>query len=215
MVVRPKRTDPISTRPIYVARVASKDLPRPAPPSSVAIRLFLDAGVSIDVEALVSELRTEKLPLAIGGGLLGVLAGRPQTEVRQAVSSLANALAWARIRDPLKQDYRMLPLRGEVDAEEALYKAAAQPRYQGASHPAPSAGPLYDGYAVQTAFAELLDGAQNLIVTGRHLALWDEQSKKWMVVGTVRGRPALVSTAQASDDASFLAVLRHALSLDA
>ncbi len=214
MVVRPKRADPISTRPIYLARVLSKDLPRPAAtPSSGAIRIFLDADVSIDAEALVASLKGEtKHPLMVAGSVTAALAGQPQTEVRQGVSSLANALAWARIRDTSSRQYRVLPLRSEVDAEEALYKAQTQPRYEGVSHPLPTAESIYDASAVQAAFADLLNEGQYLVITRRQLASWDNRAGKWTTVGIIRGSPAVISTATDGDDSSLLDALRRALS---
>ncbi len=214
MVVRPKRADPISTRPIYLARLPSKDLPRwAATPSSGAIRIFLDMAVSIDAEALVARLKDEtKHPLMVVGSITSALAGRPQTEARQAVSSLANALAWARIRDTSSQQYRVLPLRSEVDAEEALYKAQTQPRYEGVSHPLPTAGSIYDASAVQAAFAGLLNERRDIVITTRQFASWDNRAGKWTTVGIVRGSPAVISTATDGDDPSLLDALRRALS---
>ena len=214
MAVRPRRANPISTRPIYLARVPAKEAQRPGAVSSPGdIRVFLDADVSIDADALVSKLNSEtKRPLTVAGSITTAFAGHRHTEVRQAISSLGNRLAWARIRDESKQDYRLLPLRGEVDAEEALYEARTQPEYEGVSHPAPTVGAIYDAKAVQAAFADVLNEGTNLVLTGRRLAAWDNRASRWAAVGAIRGSPAVVSTASGCDEASLLAALRQTLS---
>jgi len=214
VAVRPRRANPISTRPIYLARVPAKEAQRlGAVWSPGEIRLFLDVYVSIDPSGLVAKLSSEtSRPLTVVGGITSALAGHPQTELRQTISSLGNRLAWARIRDESHREYRLLPLRGEVDAEEALYKARTQPEYGGVSHPAPAAGPMYDAAAVQAAFADVLNEGTNLVITARQLAAWDSRAARWTAVGAIRGSPAVISTAAASDEASLLAALRQALS---
>jgi hypothetical protein len=214
VAVRPRRANPISTRPIYLARVPAKEAQRlGAVWSPGEIRLFLDVSVSIDAGGLVAKLSSEtSRPLTIVGSITSALAGHPQTELRQTISSLGNRLAWARIRDESKREYRLLPLRGEVDAEEALYKARTQPEYGGVSHPAPAAGPMYDAAAVQAAFADVLNEGTDLVITARQLAAWDSRASRWTAVGAIRGSPAVISTAAASDEASLLAALRQALS---
>jgi hypothetical protein len=213
MAVRPRRANPISTRPVYLARVPAKEVQQPGAVSSHGdIRIFLDAGVSIDADALVSKLNSEtERPLTVAGSITAAFAGHRHTEIRQAISSLGNKLAWARIRDESKQDYRLLPLRSEVDAEEALYKARTQPEYEGVSHPAPTVGALYDAEAVQAAFADILDEGTNLVLTGRPLAAWDNRASRWAAVGAIRGSPAVVSTASGCDEAALLVELRQTL----
>jgi hypothetical protein len=214
MAVRPGRANPISTRPIYLARVPSKEAQRPGAVSSPGeVRLFLDVCVSIDASEVVAKLSSDiGLPLIVAGSITSALARYPQTEVRRAISSLGNRLAWARIRDESKRDYRLLPLRGEVDAEEALYKARTQPEYEGVSHPAPTIGAIYDAKAVQAAFADVLSEGTNLVLTGRRLAAWDDRASRWSAIGAIGGSPAVVSTASGRDEASFLAALRQTLS---
>lgn len=213
MAVRPRRANPRSTRPIYLARVPAKEAQQPGAVSSPGdIRVFLDADVSI-ADALVAELNSQtERPLTVAGSITSAFAGHRHTEARQAISSLGNKLAWARIRDESKPDYRLLPLRGEVDAEEALYKARTQPEYEGVSHPAPATAPIYDAKAVQAAFAAVLSEGINLVITGRRLAAWDNRASRWAAVGAIRGSPPVVSIASGCDEASLLAALRETLS---
>jgi hypothetical protein len=148
------------------------------------------------------------------------LLGRPQTEVRDAVAALANRLAWARIRDPDKQNYRSLPLRGEVDGEEARLRARSLPEYEGLTGPPPSPALLYDVAEVQAAYRELLhegkeDGADTrIVVTDRRLAHWDADAGKWSRLAVLEGAPIVASVADdgaPGDPAALAGEIRQAL----
>ncbi len=214
MAVRPKRKNPISTRPIYLPRVPAKELREAAkasaPMEGAGLRIYVDgAPPGLDIEGLAERLgRAQTSPVAIGGELVSILAGRPHGEVRDAVADAANRLAWARIGDPEKQNYRVLPLRGEVDQEEARLHARPFPEYKGAAAPPPQAGLLYEGAEVQAAFRELIASAGegiNVIVTGRRLSSWDASAKKWAPRAVLVGDPVLVSASGGDANGEALA----------
>ena len=203
MAVRPKRSNPISTRPVYLPRVPAKELQEAAKARSsvggAAIRIFVDGDLGgFAIGALAERLsQSEGRAAAVGGELVSVLAGRPQTEVRQAVSAVGHRLAWARIRDASKQDYRILPLRGESDEEEARLHARTQPEYEGVDKPPLAAGLLYDGAEVQSTYRELLgesEGAEALciVVTDRRLGRWDAEAQNWSALEVFPGFPVVV-----------------------
>jgi hypothetical protein len=73
MAVRPKRKDPISTRPIYLPKVPAKEL-REAAEAGASIegpclRIYVDgAPDDLDIEGLAQRLgRSEALPATVGG----------------------------------------------------------------------------------------------------------------------------------------------------
>lgn len=197
MAVRPKRKNPVSTRPIYLPRVPAKELRETAKAAAAkegpGLRVYVDgATVDFDIKGLA-----ERLGGAVGGEIVSSLVGRPQSEVRDAVAALGNRLAWARIRDPEKQEYRILPLRGEVDHEEARFRARTLPEYEDRETRVPPAGALYDGPEVQAAYRDLLapegDGITNVVVTDRRIACWDEGGKRWLPAVVLPGVPVLAS----------------------
>ena len=208
MAVRPRRKDPISTRPIYLPRVPARELRGEQGSPTVgeaSLRIYVD-GVppGLDVEDLARRLGVEVgRPSACAGDLASALAGRPQTQVRDAVAAAGHRLAWARVRHPEEREYRVLPLRGEVDQEEARLRGRSQPEYQGLRRPLPPAGLLYDGAEVQAAYRELLAGQSEdaavacVVLTDRQLGRWDEQSKTWTPVSVVSGVPLVASFASA------------------
>lgn len=204
MAVRPKRSNPISTQPVYLPRVPAKELQAAAKARSsvggAAIRIFVDGDLGgFAIGALAERLsQSEGRAAAVGGELVSVLAGRPQTEVRQAVSAVGHRLAWARIRDVTRRDYRVLPLRGEVDEEETSFLARSQPEYAGVSRPAASTGLLYDAAEVQSAYRELLPSGEegdlmDIVITDRRLVLWDARAKGWTPLTILPGTPFLIS----------------------
>jgi hypothetical protein len=197
MAVRPKRKNPVSTRPIYLPRVPAKELRETAKAGAAkgapGLRVYADgATVEFDIKGLA-----QRLGGATGGEVVSSLVGRPQSEVRDAVAALANRLAWARIRDPAKREYRMLPLRGEVDHEEARLRARTLPEYEDRETRVPPADALYDGPEVQAAYRDLLAsddaGTTNVVVTGRRIACWDESAKGWTPAAVLPGIPVLAS----------------------
>ncbi len=208
MAVRPKRKDPISTRPIYLPKVPARELPRVARPTAptegLRVRIYVDgAPADLDVEGLAQALaRAQTLPTTVEGELLAALAGRAHSQVRDTVAALAHRLAWARIRDPAKREYRLLPLHGEVDQEEARFRAWSLPQYEGLRAPSPAAAALYDADEVQAAYRELIplegDGdAICIVITDRRLARWDAAANRWTPVRVLPGVPILASVARA------------------
>ena len=204
MAVQPKRTNPTSTRPVYLPRVPAKELQEAAKGKSAtqgaAIRVFADGDLSgFEVDVLVERpSQTEGRVASFEGELVAVLAGRPQTDVRQAVSTAGHRLAWARVRDASKQAYRVLPLRGEADEEEARLHARTQPEYEGIAKPPLTFGLLYDGEEVQAAYRALLGesertGAVCIIVTDRRLGRWDAEAKRWTAQAVIPGSPVVAS----------------------
>ena len=226
MAVRPRRKDPISTRPIYLPRVPARELrgteQGAATVGEASLRIYLDgAALGPDLEDLARRLGVEVgRPSAFAGDLASALAGRPQTQVRDAVAAAGHRLAWARVRDPEDREYRVLPLRGEVDQEEARLRGRSQPEYEGLRGPSPPAGLLYDGAEVQAAYRELLAGQSEdaavtcVVLTDRQLGRWDEQSKTWTSVSVVSGVPLVASFASAPGGVGLDAIakeLRQAL----
>lgn len=203
MAVRPKRASPLSTRPFYLPRVAAKELLEAAKgltSEAAAVSVFTDGGApAATVEALLPQLAA-----AIGqevemrGPVVAVLSALPQGEVRQAVGALGNGLAWARVKDSSSKDYRTLPLRAEVDEEEAGFLARSQPSYEGVAHPLPALPFAYDAYAVQAAFSALLREPA-VLITSRRLVTWDGSAECWSPIHVVPGTPALVSVADGID----------------
>ncbi len=204
MAVRPKRKNPISTRPIYLPKVPAKELREaakgnaPPPSEGAGVHIYIDGGLGrSQVEGMAQRLgRPQGLDVTVQSEIVSVLAGRAHGEVRDAVAGAANRLAWARISDVGKQDYRVLPLRGEVDQEEAGLRARPHPEYEGINAPSAQAGVVYDAGEVQAAFRELLprDGdATYVVATTRGLASWDESAKKWAPLAVLPGDPVLVT----------------------
>jgi len=204
MAVQPKRTNPTSTRPVYLPRVPAKELQEAAKGMSAAqgaaIRVFADGDLSgFEVGVLAERLsQAEGRVASFEGELVAVLSGRPQTEVRQAVSAAGHRLAWARIRDASKQDYRVLPLRGEADEEEARLRARTQPEYEGVTKPPLTFGLLYDGEEVQAAYHALLGQSELaeavcIVVTDRRLGRWDAETERWIAQDVLAGSPIVVS----------------------
>lgn len=203
MAVRPKRASPLSTRPVYLPRVAAKELLEAAKglkSEAAVVPAFTDG----DVPAATVETLLPQLAAAIGqevemrGPVVAVLSALPQGEVRQAVSALGNALAWARVKDSSRKDYRTLPLRAEVDEEEARFLARSQPSYEGVAHPIPALPFPYDAYAVQAAFSALLREPA-VLITSRRLVTWDDSAGRWSPIPVVPDAPALVSIADGVD----------------
>ncbi len=226
MAVRPKRKDPISTRPIYLPKVPAKELRELADVRTSkrgpGLRIYADgAPGDLDIEELAQSLgRSQARPFTVGGELVSALVGRPHTEVRDAVAALAHRLAWARIRDPAKQEYRVLPLHGEVDQEEARLRARSLPAYEGIRAPSPAARVLYDGAEVQAAYRELLpqdndDGSNTyVVITDRRLARWDANAGSWTSLTALSGLPVLVSAGSQEgpiDTSALVAEIRRAL----
>lgn len=198
MPVRPKRSNPISTRPVYLPRVPAKELQQAAKAAGAAagaVRIFFEADAGdLDVETLAKRLEeTLGRRVVLMGEPLSALAGRPQTEVRQRVAAAANAMAWARVRDVSRKDYRVLPLRSEVDQEEATLRARSQPEYKGLSHPRVSPDFLYNAAALQGAYRELLGEETALVVTDRRLAWWSAAGGRWSETELAAGIPTLLS----------------------
>ena len=218
MAVRPKRKSPISTRPIYLPKVPAKELRAAAgvgvETAGAGPRVYADSwAVGFDADGLAQRLAAGNAPAAVvAGELVSALAGRPHGEVRDAVAAAANRLAWARIGDPEQESYRSLPLRGEVDQEEARFRARTQPEYEGLQTPAYSMDVLYDGAEVQAAFRDLLPagdaGATSaVVVTDRRIASWDAGARRWTPLAVLPGDPVLVSVTapDAPPDADALA----------
>jgi len=218
MAVQPKRTNPTSTRPVYLPRVPAKELEEAAKGISAvqgaAFRVFTDGDLSgFEIGALAGRLsQTEGRVASFEGELVAVLAGRPQTEVRQTVSAAGHRLAWARVRDASKQDYRVLPLRGEADEEEARLHARTQPEYEGVAKPPLTFGLLYDGEEVQAAYRALLGegeraGAVCIVVTDRRLGRWDAEAKRWTAQDVLAGSPIVASAGSEGPSPSVDALL--------
>ncbi len=213
MAVRPKRKNPISTRPIYLPKVPAKELRETAKAGAAkeapGLRVYVDGStVDVDIAALA-----EHLGGAVGGEVVSSLVGRPQSEVRDVVAALAGRLAWARVRDPEKQEYRMLPLRGEVDHEEARFRARTLPEYEDRETRVPPADALYDGPEVQAAYRDLLasndGGATNVVVTDRRIACWDEKAKRWTPAAVLPGIPVLASVSAGESPAGADALAKE------
>lgn len=212
MAVRPKRANPISTRPVYLPRIAAKQLLEAAkgPKTEAAVRVFIDG----EVPAAIADALMPAIAAALGrdagmqGPVVAVLAGRPQGEVRQAVASLGNELAWARVKTMSTAHYRSLPLRSEVDEEEAVFLARSQPSYEGVSHPLPATAFPYDASALQNAFAAWLAEPDTLI-TSRRLVGWDMDARRWVPVNVVSGTPAVISIAGDVDPTRLASELRR------
>ncbi len=217
MAIRPKRKAPISTRPIYLPKVRAKELLETAAAGAPAeespcLRILVDgSSASMDIETLTQRLgRAAGLRASFGGELVAVLVGRRHSEARDAVATLANRIAWARIRDPDMHDYRVLPLRGEVDQEEARFRARSRPEYEGLEIPVSAADALYDGAQVQAAYRDLLPeddgGATYVVVTDRRVASWNAKAKRWIASAVLRGSPivASVSSEEGPTDARIL-----------
>lgn len=218
MAVRPKRKDPISTRPIYLPKVPAKELQRVAKARTSkgrpCLSIYTDGATGdLDIEGLAQRVgQAAARPVAVEGELVSALVGRPHTEVRDTVAALAHRLAWARIRDPAKQEYRVLPLHGEVDLEEARFRARSLPEYEGLQPPSPSAAVMYDEAEVQAAYRELLPQAQGdggdtyIVITDRRLAYWDVNAGRWTPLTVLSGVPILVSVGSQEEpvDASGL-----------
>jgi hypothetical protein len=197
MAVRPKRKNPVSTRPVYLPRVPARELRETAKAGAAkedsGLRVYADGTtVDFDIKGLA-----ERLGGSVAGELVASLAGRPQSEVRDEVAALARRVASARIRDAEKQEYRMLPLRGEVDHEEARFRARTLPEYEDRETHVPPSDALYDGAEVQAAYRDLLasddGGTTNVVVTDRRIACWDEKARSWTPAAVLPGTPVLAS----------------------
>jgi hypothetical protein len=158
-----------------------------------AIHIFVDGEAGpLDVVALARRLEeTLGRKTVVMGEVVAALAGRPQTEVRQMVAAAANAMAWARVRDTSRQEYRVLPLRSEVDQEEARLRGRSQPAYEGVSHPKGGYSSFYDAAALQEAYRGLLGDEPAIVLTDRRLASWS--SAEWSEISVVAGNPTLLS----------------------
>ncbi|OGO52091.1 MAG: hypothetical protein A2148_09645 [Chloroflexi bacterium RBG_16_68_14] len=226
MAVRPRRKDPISTRPVYLPKVPAKELQEVAKARTSAaapgLRIYTDgAPGDPDIEKLAQLVAQAEAGAAVVGELLSELAGRPHREVRDTVAALAHGLAWARIRDPAKQDYRVLPLRGEIDQEEARFRARSLPEYPGLQAPSPPVAAMYDASRVQAAYREVLPqgrddgGSTYIVITGRRLGRWDAKAGRWTPLAVLPGPPVLVSVSGLEGSAepnSLVAEIRGALS---
>lgn len=204
MAVRPKRKDPISTRPVYLPKVPARELQEVArariSTAVPGLRIYTDgAPGDPHIEKLAQLVARSEQGAAVEGELVSVLAGRPHREVRDTVAALAHGLAWARVRDSAKQEYRVLPLRGEVDGEEARFRARSLPTYSGLPTPSPSAAALYDASQVQAAFREALPHERDkgtgtyIVITDRQLGRWDAKAGRWTPLAVLPGTPVLVS----------------------
>lgn len=197
MPVRPTRSNPLSTRPVYLPKVPAKELQEAAKAAKAApddaVRVYVDGDAGgLDVKELAGRL-SEALgrQAVVMGDVASALAGRPQTEVRRIVATAANAMAWARVRDVSKEDYRMLPLRSEVDAEEARLRGRSQPSYGGVSHPGGEYGYPYDAAALQEAYRGLLGDEPAVVLTDRRLVTWS--GSEWSATPRLMGNPLVLS----------------------
>ncbi|MDI6858557.1 MAG: hypothetical protein QME71_09625 [Dehalococcoidia bacterium] len=207
MPVRPTRSNPLSTRPVYLPKVPAKELQEAAKAAKTAqgdaVRIYIDGDArGLDVERLAGRL-SEALgrQAVVMGDIVAALAGRPQTEVRRIVATAANAIAWARVRDVAKEDYRILPMRSEVDAEEARLRGRSQPSYGGVSHPGGEYEYPYDAAALQEAYRGLLGDEAAVVLTDRRLVTWS--GSEWSATPRLTGSPLVLSV---SDPSSVEAV---------
>ena len=202
MPVRPTRSNPLSTRPVYLPRVPAKELQEAATAAKSApgdaLRVYVDGKTgALDVEALAGRLsKTLERRTVVMGDVASALAGRPQTEVRRIVATAANAMAWARVRDPSRKEYRVLPLRSEVDAEEARLRGRSQPSYGGVSHPGGAYEYPYDAAALQDAYRSLLGDEAAVVLTDRRMVTWS--GAEWSATARLAGNPLVLSLSDAS-----------------
>jgi hypothetical protein len=220
MAVRPERKDALSTRPVYLPRVSLKALEEAARQATDAegasLRLYAESAADIDLTALAKRLSEAGLgDVRFAGGVVGALFGKPQTQVRDAISVAANRLAWAHIVDASKREYRLLPLRSQVDREETWLMARSQPAFEGVEHPSSIPDGLYEAAELQAAYRELLsDAAAAVVVTRRRPARWDASSGRWVEEASVPGAPAIVCAAASTVD-ELVERARQALASDA
>ena len=207
MAVRPERKDALSTRPVYLPRVSLKALEEAARPAADAegatLRLYAECVADIDLTALAKRLSEAGLgDVRFAGGVVGTLFGKPQTQVRETLSVAANRLAWAHIVDASKREYRLLPLRSQVDREEAWLLARSQPAYEGMEHPSSIPDGLYEAAELQAVYRELLGDAASaaVVVTGRRPARWDAASVRWVEEASLPGAPAIVCAVASTVD---------------
>ena len=206
MAVRPERKDALSTRPVYLPRVSLKALEEAARPAADAegatLRLYAECVADIDLTALAKRLSEAGLgDVRFAGGVVGTLFGKPQTQVRETLSVAANRLAWAHIVDASKREYRLLPLRSQVDREEAWLLARSQPAYEGMEHPSSIPDGLYEAAELQAVYGDLLGGSTPAIVfTTRRPARWDAASGRWAEEASIPGAPTIVCAVASTVD---------------
>ncbi len=206
MAVRPDRKDPISTRPIYLPVVPSKELNELAPrlPKSdadLAVYTDLLAQRQLDASEIAAAATVVLGRRAEAGGdfFARILVAMSGTRRREAVAAAANAMAWARVRNLLKETYRAVPLRGEVDYERARLHARLHPEFGegGLSAGGYVVDLLYDAAAVQGIYADLLQKpraiAASIVVTDRRLVSWDAGAGRWQPVSSVVGNPFVLA----------------------
>lgn len=224
MAVRPARSEVLSTRPIYLPVVPSKELREIAPEggrrpvSTAALALFIDVVPAdvVDIEALTAGLKAQGIDAEPQGDLFaGRLVLMSGTERREVAAAAANALAWARIATASKREYRMLPLRGEIDYESARLHARLHPSFGSGGLEGGRYGGdlLYDAGAVQQVYQELLPRAwatsrRAVVVTDRALAAWDEGEGAWRRRDVIVGAPGLVSVRKGVTISELVALVR-------
>lgn len=215
MPVRPTRTNPLSTRPVYLPRVPAKELQEAAKAAKAApddaVPIYVDGETGgLDLEALAGRLsETLGRQTVVVNDIVAALAGRPQTEVRRMVATAANAIAWARVRDASKEDYRVLPLRSEVDSEEARLRGRSQPSYSGVSHPGGEYEFPYEAAALQEAYRALLGEQAAVVITDRRMITWGGAG--WSATARQAGNPFVLSVSGPSSVETVFSDLVKAL----
>src|SRR3990170_1335854 len=214
MAIRPARKNALSTRPVYLPLVPSKALAGVAAGAReagggpqadrAAAVLYTDLASAQDVnlQKIVGVLDAAAVEER-GDFFASVLVAMSGTVRREAVAAAANDLAWARIRAPGEREFRMLPLRGEIDNEMARLHASLHPGFGNGGRDGGQYGAdiLYDGEAVQSVYKDLLGKGRKgpkgrvLVVTDRRLAAWNEAAALWTVSAAVAGAPVVVSIA--------------------
>jgi hypothetical protein len=108
----------------------------------------------------------------------------------KALSSLAEELARAKVRNPLRQVGDFTPLRGEVDYEE---RRLSDPDKK-------SWGILYDGYKLMRILQRMISQAEgnlshiHVVFTNQLFGTWDENDQRYHARVSVYGFPSLIST---------------------
>ncbi|MBI4308006.1 MAG: hypothetical protein HY684_04295 [Chloroflexi bacterium] len=218
MVARPKRADPISTRPLYLPR-APILRQEPALPSAEPILrgyrflwLFLD-GVPLDLDLTVVAERIQKghprlIVTPLGELLPLALYPLRHMQRRHALADLANALAHAVVSDYGARGYEA-PFHGDIEREKVLLGGLRAPGFQDtALWQASVSARRYDALRVQQALARIVPqdwqghGRWHVVFTTRRLVLWDEPMGKWAPVIAVPGLPTLISLAAEHRDAA-------------
>jgi hypothetical protein len=209
VAVRPSRSEVLSTRPIYLPIVPSNRLTEIVPEkgkrrlATTGITLFSDVASAElpDIETLKEALKGEGIIVDSHGDFFASrLILMTGTRRREAAAAAANALAWARVRNPSRREYAMLPLRGEIDHEMARLHARLHPGFGSGGLDGGRYGGdlLYDAAGVQQVYRDLLPEAWSVagravVITDRALAAWDEEERAWRRQHATAGTPGVVA----------------------